>query len=265
MLVVITVLLAVVFTHFLRGVELPRGELQVGRHEDELGFEVHHVAIGSGHVAEGFDGFDQAGLAERGAGDEVAPGGRPERAGVAGREPERPEHLVHLDRGAETEPLPQVVERAEVIVDNVLARERQHLGVGLGLHRVRLLRDRTVLDLAGRSDFLVFERGVEAECGDLLEVAHRPHGGHLPPALRDRQEPIEQNLVAGCREQRGQRVRAERGLNHLPHVRRRDLLPAVVTAHPRVSEQQLLQADAVAVVLVCRFEHVAAEMLLGVL
>ena len=123
------------------------------------------------------------------------------------------EELVDETGGAVAHRRRHLEERAEVVVDDHLAREAELLGVGVELVHGLLLGDAAVLDLAVRADGLQIADVGEAEALVLLEVGEV--GGRAEARRDDRLRPVrlQELLLRDVREDAGERHRGERGLD----------------------------------------------------
>lgn len=139
-------------------------------------------------------------------------------------------------------------DRAEVVVDDVAAIDREHQAVGVGLVGVGLLAQRALLELAAGGDLLVLVLADQAVAGDGLEVADVADGADAPPHALDAEEALQQELVGDVGEDAadvdGGHARldapAERGLEHAAAVAER---AAGVAVGDRGFEQEFLQAQ----------------------
>ena len=123
------------------------------------------------------------------------------------------EELVDEAGGAVAHRRRHLEERAEVVVDDHLAREAELLGVGLELVLRGLLGERAVLDLAVRADGLEVADVGEAEALVLLEVGEVAGGAELRGDDGLRLVGLHELLVGDVREDAGERHRGERGLD----------------------------------------------------
>ena len=166
----------------------------------------------------------------------------------------------------------QIVERPEVIVDDVAARQAEHLRVGVSRSCVLLFADLAVLHHAARPQFLVFHFVVETIGRVGLEVRNALHVADFFPVVILFLEPGQQFLVCQIAEDAGQAHRAECGLQILTARVLQGLAQVAVmqsAAHMdrhsvRCSSlnDHLLQTNTPTVLAVCGLQFGVCEMLL---
>ena len=135
------------------------------------------------------------------------------------------EQLIHEAGGAVAHRRRHLEERAEIVVDDHLAREAELLRVGLELVLRRLLGECAVLDLAVRADGLQVADVGEAEAVVLLEVGEVARRAELRGDDGLRLIRLHELLVRDVREDAGERDGRERRLDRLVVERAGDAHP----------------------------------------
>ena len=210
--------------------QLRRKELERGRHEQDARLNVDRLAVRVHLVGEELDRLLERVRREGGvrAREEVLVVAAEERLAVHARrvlQETLEEELVHKAGCAIAHRRRHLEERAEIVVDDHLAREAELLRVGLELVLRRLLGKCPVLDLAVRADGLQVADVGEAEAVVLLEVREVARRAELGGDDGLRLIRLHELLVRDVREDAGERDGRERRLDRLVVERAGDAHP----------------------------------------
>ena len=210
--------------------QLRSEELERGRHEQDARLDVDRLAVRVHLVGEELDRLLER-IRREGrvrARKEVLVVAAEERLAVHARrvlQETLEEELVHETGGAVAHRRRHLEERAEIVVDDHLAREAELLRVGLELVLRRLLGECAVLDLAVRADGLQVADVGEAEAVVLLEVREVARRAELRGDDGLRLIRLHELLVRDVREDAGERDGREGRLDRLVVERAGDAHP----------------------------------------